>query len=229
MGIQIRIEKSILKKKMKISALLIAATNAAPNSIHQWMVDNWWASAVETFNFASNNWDQFQGAVDSVDQSIFPPLFDWCNSNGDSEVSSEELINCSSKGADYFDMPDDYQQFIYKFAQKYWHLVDQDNSGSLNYDEYKYTIAGFAAIDASLILKAFDANANGILDGQELTTWREATAQMFTEWNWQPSEEFIAGAKQAWADSQMDGDDNTATQAELAQFGMRVWNLFLPH
>merc|ERR1711962_660303 len=87
-----RIEKSILKKKMKISALLIAATNAVPSSIHQWMVDNWWASAVETFNFASNNWDQFQGAVDSVDQSIFPPLFDWCNSNGDSEVSSEELI-----------------------------------------------------------------------------------------------------------------------------------------
>ena len=93
-----------------------------------------------------------------VDQSLFPPLFDWCNSNGDSEISSEELINCSKKGADYFDMPDDYQNYIYKFAQKYWHLVDQDNSGSLNFDEYKYTSAGFAAVDASLIIKVGKLN-----------------------------------------------------------------------
>lgn len=84
---------------------------------------------------------------------MFPPLFDWCNSNGDSEISSEELVNCSKKGAEYFDMPDDYQNYIYKFGQKYWHLVDQDNSGSLNYDEYKYTMAGFAAVDAGLIIK----------------------------------------------------------------------------
>merc|ERR1712063_227627 len=25
--------------------------------MHQWMVDNWWATAVETFNFASSNWN----------------------------------------------------------------------------------------------------------------------------------------------------------------------------
>merc|ERR1712126_511257 len=94
-----RIEKSILKnKKMKFSAILVAATQAAPaGGVHQWMIDNWWATAVETFNFASNNWAQFSAAVDGADQSMFPPLFDWCNSNGDSEVSSEELINCSRR------------------------------------------------------------------------------------------------------------------------------------
>ena len=52
---------------------------------------------------------------------------------------------------------------------------------------------------------------------------------MFIEWNWQPSPEFIAGAQQAWYDSQMDGDDTTGSQAELAQFGLRTWNLLLPH
>lgn len=52
---------------------------------------------------------------------------------------------------------------------------------------------------------------------------------MFAEWNWTPSDEFIAGATQAWTDSQMDGDETTGTQAELAQFGMRTWNLLLPH
>ena len=34
--------------------------------------------------------------------------------------------------------------------------------------------------------------------------------------NWQP--EYIAGVKQAWQDSQMDGDDHTENQAEIAQF-----------
>ena len=66
--ITIRIENSTLKyKKMKVSAILVAATQAAPASgIHQWMVDNWWTTAVETFNFATNEWAQFQAAVDSV-------------------------------------------------------------------------------------------------------------------------------------------------------------------
>ena len=50
-------------------------------------------------------------------------------------------------------MPNDYQAYIHKFVQKYWHLVDVDNSGSLNFDEYKYTMAGFAAVDAGLIIK----------------------------------------------------------------------------
>ena len=43
--------------------------------------------------------------------------------------------------------------FKHKFVQKYWHLVDLDNSGSLSFDEYKYMMAGFAAVDAGLVLK----------------------------------------------------------------------------
>ena len=77
--ITIRIENSTLKyKKMKVSAILVAATQAAPASgIHQWMVDNWWTTAVETFNFATNEWAQFQAAVDSVSQ--FWDFFEWNN------------------------------------------------------------------------------------------------------------------------------------------------------
>ena len=52
---------------------------------------------------------------------------------------------------------------------------------------------------------------------------------MFTEWNWHPSDEFIAGANMGWTDSQIDGDENTGSQAEIAQFNLRIWNLLLPH
>ena len=50
-----------------------------------------------------------------------------------------------------------YQPYVQKikekFAQNYWHLVDQDNSGSLNFDEYKNTLAGFFIIDAKDVIK----------------------------------------------------------------------------
>ena len=51
---------------MKISAILVAATQAAPSSMHQWIVDNWWATAEETFNYASADWEKFCAAVDRV-------------------------------------------------------------------------------------------------------------------------------------------------------------------
>ena len=96
------------------------------------------------------------------------------NLNGDSEISSEEFItasrritaNLSSKDVNSISNitplqaqtfmnqgPNYHESIIYNFVQKYWHLVDLDNSGSLSFDEYKYMMAGFAAIDSGLILK----------------------------------------------------------------------------
>ena len=50
-----------------------------------------------------------------------------------------------------------YQPYVQKikekFAQNYWNLVDQDNSGSLNFDEYKYTLTGIFLIDAKDVIK----------------------------------------------------------------------------
>ena len=51
---------------MKVSYVLIAAAQASPKSTQQWLVDNWWTIAVETFNFASDDWAKFSGAVDAV-------------------------------------------------------------------------------------------------------------------------------------------------------------------
>jgi len=125
-----------------------------------------------------------------------------------------------------------YQPYVQKikekFAQNYWHLVDQDNSESLNFDEYKYTLAGFFLIDAKDVIKFYDENANGILDGAELTRWRETSTKMFSKrLNRDPSDEFLAGLNKAWTDSQIDGDENTGSQAEIAQFGLRVSGLMI--
>ena len=48
---------------MKVAALLAATASANPT---QFIMDNWWKEAVNVFNFASGNWDQFASTVDTV-------------------------------------------------------------------------------------------------------------------------------------------------------------------
>merc|ERR1711970_1200298 len=107
------------------------------------------------------------------------------------------------------------QSFLYDFGVKYWDTVDQDGSGGLNYDEYRYTMGGFAAVDARVILKAFDSDTNGLVKGD------------LAENGWNPSEDSLNGMKAAWANAQVDGDDNSASMLELARFVVGAWNVLL--
>merc|ERR1712235_217623 len=126
-------ESSNKKLKPEVRNMKLATVLAATASVSSYIAENWWNEAVNVFDFANSNWDQFAAA------------------------------------ANYVGMSENTQGFLYNFGAKYWNVVDQDNSGSLNYDEYKYTMAGFAAIDARVILGAFDSDSNGILTGAELT------------------------------------------------------------
>ena len=137
-----------------------------------------------------------------VDDSQWKPLWTFCNANGDGEISSDELTSCAAAAANYVGMSENTQGFLYNFGAKYWNVVDQDNSGSLNYDEYKYTMAGFAAIDARVILGAFDSDSNGILTGAELTSLKSFVTSALTENAWNPSADDINAVKAAWANAQ---------------------------
>jgi len=109
-----------------------------------------------------------------------------------------------------------------------------------------YTFAGITDVFARLIIKVsqlpcsthaqvmrfslqyFDENGNGILDGQETVNWNEAVEQAL---NFRPDtfhSEVMAALKRAHADSEMDDDFKTGTETELVQFGLRLWNEFVP-
>ena len=60
-------------------------------------------------------------------------MWNYCNADGNSEISVAELTACSKAGAQYVGMSDSTADFIYNFAAKYWNVVDQDGSGSLRY------------------------------------------------------------------------------------------------
>ena len=40
-----------------------------PCDFEEWLEKNWWASAVESFNFASKNWEEFTCLVKSVSRT----------------------------------------------------------------------------------------------------------------------------------------------------------------
>ena len=57
-------------------------------------------------------------------------------------------------------------------------------------------------------LQGFDENSNGILDGQEIVHFKEEVISGY----------YLDDQQSAWIDSKMDGDNNTITKNELAQF-----------
>ena len=73
-----------------------------------------------------------------IPNSYWDPLWSFCNADGDAEVTSAELTACGAKAAAWAGMSDATQTFLYNFAAKYWSTVDQNNSGSLDYDEFRY-------------------------------------------------------------------------------------------
>lgn len=51
-----------------------------------------------------------------------------------------------------------------KIVAKFWYVLDADHSDSLSFEEWRYTQAAFAATDSLVILEAFDADGNGLMD-----------------------------------------------------------------
>merc|ERR1712147_571594 len=72
-----------------------------------------------------------------------------------------------------------------------------------------------------------NADNNAKLEGAELTEVKTYVTGMLTSNSWNPSAADIAGVKAAWANAQVDGNDDSASTVELARFLVGTWNVML--
>lgn len=124
-------------------------------------------------------------------------------------------------------MSDASQNYLYNFGAKYWNILDWDQSGSLDFSEFKMGIGAFAATNARVVIDAYDANADGILSGSEVTAWKNQVLSTGSKWGWSVSDAQWGALQAAYANAQLDGDVNTCSMAEIARFELYAANVFL--
>ena len=183
---------------MKLLGLVAAAT-ASPVA---WVTENWWNEAINVYNFAVNNPTEFADAVNSVGAATYEPLFNFCG-GVDGSIDSNELTTCAAKIANFVQMSDASQNYLYDFGAKYWDVVDYNSSGDLDFEEFKLAIGAFAATNARVVVNAYDSNGDNILSGAELTAWKDQVFSTGANWGWSLSDAQYAALQAAYADAQV--------------------------
>merc|ERR1712128_193412 len=76
---------------------------------------------------------------------------------------------------------------VFNFSSNNWSVIDQDGSGDLSYDEFRYTFGGFTATDAGVIMALFDGDSDGKLNAEELSEWKAKIQELMAQWGWNPT------------------------------------------
>ena len=138
--------------------------------------------------------DEVYGNPTNLKATIFnedaDAYFNWCDANGDNEVSLWESASCGSKSAfwgpegdamtSWTEMFTYGTEIAYDFTNillKYYKNLDLDGSGSLNKDEFRISYAKMSLLSAYVEMDILDTNNDGILKDNELKTFQTLTVR----------------------------------------------------
>merc|ERR1719443_1579361 len=231
---------------MKLSSALLGLSSFAtarqlPNNWrNMWVADTWLAKTFmkelndlgEVLNFEERILTGFPAEVATVDHSFFEPAWYFVNENGDDVIIPDEFGSCEKRLTHLMDSfgfsnGDEIVHYYYRIVDGILEFTDVDKSWSLSFDEWRDTQAIVAASFSLVILEAFDADENGLIDSAELRTWPSTLQEMVAGYDWQPNASQLAAISAAWAQSQTDEDPSSASKIELARFTILMYNSFL--
>ena len=118
-------------------------------------------------------------------------------------------------------MKDSTKQYLYDFGVKYWNVIDRDGSGGFNTNEFKGGIAAFVGTNARVLLKAYDANEDGVLAGDELSTWRQNFNARANKFGVDLTTDKIEAMMAAWDDAQVNSTQTPSLYPYLNLLGRR--------
>merc|ERR1712189_21447 len=208
--------------KKSITVKLFAMLSVASASTTSWIVDHWWGNAIKVYNYVSDNRDSFASVVDAAPDASFTPLYTNCG-GADGALSADDLINCGKNIRDSLDMGEATGNYLYEFAAKYFDVVDTNKSGDLDFSEFKYAMAGFAATNALTILDGFDTDKNGALTGDEINAYYAEAVRIANSWGYKVTDGQWAALKTAYGQYMADG---RLSMVDLARFEMDAANVF---
>merc|ERR1712050_26251 len=155
--------------------------------------------------------------------SNFQPLFNLCG-GADGALTADELTSCGKTIREYLGMSEGTGDYLYEFGAKYFGVVDSDNSGDLDFSEYKYAMAGFAATNAMTVLDGFDTDKNGALTGDEINAYYDEAVRIANSWGYKVTDGQWAALKTAYGKYMADG---RLSMIDLARFELDAANVFL--
>ena len=101
--------------------------------------------------------------------SFFEPAWYFVNENGDDVIIPDEFGSCEKRLTHLMDSfgfsnGDEIVHYYYRIVDEILEFTDVDKSWSLSFDEWRDTQAIVAASFSLVILEAFDADENGLID-----------------------------------------------------------------
>merc|ERR1712002_41503 len=217
-------------KSMKLLPVLtIGFASAVENTFDiNSVFEESWEATKAVYQWISNNYNQFDEAIETyIDGSDIDTAFDFCDGDSDGIATSDEITQCAVDMADFAEMAEKQREYMYRFGQKYWNVIDRDGDGGLNFIEFRDVWVGFAAVHVQMNLDNFDVNENGILDAEELTKWKEMGEAWMKQFGWEFTENQVAELGKLWMDAQLDEDPASVTKIEMARFLLAEWAYFI--
>ena len=87
-----------------------------------------------------------------------------------------------------------YEKIIKTIVNKYWSLFDQDQSGGLNFAEFRHMQYAIAKTSTNLIMSWYDSDKDGALNSTELDD--------YAEWNFEANgDDMVKCMIEAWKES----------------------------
>jgi len=124
--------------------------------------------------------------------SFFEPAWNFFNENGDDVITVDEYRSFYKRITDLirpfgFSNGDDIVYYYWNVVGEFLEFTDYDRSWDLSFDEWRNTQALVAAGFSLVILEAFDADENGLVDSAELQSWPSTLEEMMVGYDWQPN------------------------------------------
>ena len=141
-----------------------------------------WNEALIVHDMMRHDLRKFTQAVDFIDHESYAASFYYCDGE-DGVVSARELRFCALKIAEYAGIREISEKYIRDFAYNFMNVVDTDDDGFLDFDEYKLAIGAFAGINARVIMNTYDNNNDGHLTCDEIAEWRKQAPNVEEDFN----------------------------------------------